>query len=165
MSRDEKASDLAKQASAARDLIAALGSDDDGVNHDIIEGETSLLEAIDAALSEMRDCDITIAGCKSVEEEIAGRRKKADARSNRLRGLIEQAMVVAGMPMAKLTTATVTVRNVKPKPIITDEASIPAEYWKQPDPVLDRAAINKIDGPVPGISMSNGGTTLQIRRL
>lgn len=165
MANDEKASKLAREASAAKSLIAELGTDDEQVNHDIVEGETSLLEAIDAALGEMRDCEVIVDGCKSVESQIEARRKKAQDRSTRLRGLIEQAMVVADMSTVKLPTATVTVRSVKPKPVITDEAAIPARYWKQPDPVLDRSAINKSDEEIPGVTMSNGGTSLQIRRL
>jgi len=165
MTYDDKASKLAREASAAKSLLDELRTDDADFQHDVVEGETSLLEAIDAALDEMDDCDVIVSGCKEVEGKIAARREKATRRRDRLRGLIEQSMVIAGLDTAKRPTATITVRKVNPKPIVSDESLIPSEYWKQPDPVLDRAKINKIDEPIAGITMSNGGTSLQIRRV
>jgi hypothetical protein len=162
---DAKASALAREATAAHHLIAEIGSDDETLCHDMIEGETSLLEAIDAALIEMTDCEIIVEGCKSAESAISARRTKAEARKTRIRGLIEQAMMISGLDSAKRPTATLTVRKVKPKPIVTDESAIPAEYWRQPDPVLDKTKINKVTEQISGITMSNGGTSLQIRRV
>lgn len=165
MSSDLHADRIKREASAARSLIEEIASDDSVLNHDLVEGETSLFEAIQEALLEADQCDVIIEGCRVVEGNIAARREKAAERKKRIRGLIEQAMVVVGIDTAKLPTATVTVRKVKPKPIVSDEAEIPAEFWKQPDPVLDRAKINKLEAAVPGIVMSNGGTSLQIRRV
>ena len=165
MTYDAKASALSREATAARHLIAEIGDGDETLCHDMIEGETSLLEAIDAALAEMTDCEIIVEGCKSAETAISSRRVKAETRKTRIRGLIEQAMVISGLDTAKRPTATLTVKKVKPKPIVTDEAAIPAEFWRQPDPVLDKTKINKVTEPVSGITMSNGGTSLQIRRV
>lgn len=167
MKRDNTARDLHREASAARDLIAALRGEDADVIHDMTEGETGLMEAIDAALAEIDECDLTVEGCKAKEAEMASRRGRAEKRRETIRGLIEQAMLVAGLPNAKRPTATVSVSAVAPKPIVTDEALIPAEYWRQPDPVLDKsklAAAAKDGAAIPGVEMSNGGTKLQIRR-
>ena len=164
MTYDAKAEGLAREASAAKSLLAEIQSDDEALNHDLVEGETNLLEAIDAALSEMDDCDIAITGCKSVEDSIATRRIRAQKRKDRLRGLVEQAMVIADLSTVKRPTATLTVRKVAPNLVITDESLIPSAYWKQPDPILDKAAIKKLTEPVAGTTMSNGGTSLAIRR-
>jgi hypothetical protein len=165
--RDITADALRRQSEAARDLIAALAGDDAELAHDMAEGETSLFEAIDKAIMEMDDCEIMITGCAWREGQIAERRARAQKRVERLRGLIEQAMLVAGLNMVKRPVATITVAQVKPKPIVFDEALIPAEYWKQPDPVLNKAKINedvKDGAEIEGVTMSNGGTTLTIRR-
>lgn len=167
MGYDRTASDLNRQAAAARDLLAELADDDADLNHDMAEGETSLFEAIDAALAEIDDCDVIVSGCKEKEAQLAGRRQRAAARQERLRTLIEQAMLVAGLETVKRPCATFSVAQVKPKPLVTDEALIPAAFWKQPDPVLDKAKLNeaaKSGESVPGVTLSNGGTTLKIRR-
>ncbi len=167
MTRDITADRLASQAIAAGHLVAELNSDDAQLNHDMVEGETSFLEAVTAAVSEIDDCEIIVAGCKEKEGEIAGRRHRVSTRLDRLRGLIEQAMLVADLPSVSLPTATLSVKRVPPKPVVFDEAAIPSQYWKAPPPALDKAQINKEiknGADIPGISMSNGTTSLQIRR-
>ena len=167
MSRDITSDNLHRQAEAARNLILSLASDDEELNHDMIEGETSFLEAIDAAIAEIDECDILIAGCKAKEAEIAERRKRAERRTERVRTLIEQAILTAEIRTVKVATATLTVKEVPPKYMVEDESKIPTKFWKQPDPVLDRAALGKAfkDGDaIPGVGQTNGGTSLQIRR-
>lgn len=168
MTRDDRAMELTREAEAARNLLAEISAgDDEALAHDMIEGETSLLEAIDRAIDEIDDCDVTIAGCKEKEAQLAERRKRAENRQERLRGLIEQAMLICDLRTAKRPTATLTVRDVPPKAIVADEAAIPARFWRQPDPVLDKKAINeavKNGEDIPGVSMSNGTTSLTIRR-
>jgi len=166
MTYDAQAEKLNREADAARALLAEIGRDDDELMHDTVEGETSLFEAIDAALFEIDDCAITITGCKEREAQLADRRNRAVARQDRLRGLIEQAMVMVGIDTVKRPTATLSIAKVNPKPIITDEAEVPSIYWKQPEPVLDKAKINEDakTRDIPGVSMTNGGTSLKIRR-
>lgn len=167
MTRDIAADRLRREAEAAASLIQHLSSDDVELNHDMVEGETSFLEAIDFALAEIDECEITIAGCKEKEAEIAARRSRAERRKDTLRGLIEQAILVADLPTVKRPTATITVKNLPPKYMIEDEAAIPARFWKQPEPVLDRAALSSAfkDGEdIPGVGQTNGSTSLTIRR-
>lgn len=166
MTYDAQAEKLRVESEAARAILSEIASDDDQLNQDTAEGETSLFEAIDAAMREIDDCGITVTGCKEREGQLADRRKRAEARQDRLRGLIEQAMVTSGLSTVKLPTATLSVAKVNPKAVIFDEAEIPAKYWKQPDPVLDKTKINEDakTQEIPGVSMSNGGTSLKIRR-
>jgi len=167
MKHDRTASNLSRQADAARDLIAALGEDDEALTHDMVEGETGLFEAVEAAIAEIDECAATIDGCKAREKVFADRRKRAENRKERLRGLIEQALTVADLPSMKLATATLSVRDVKPAPIVSDEASIPTEFWKAQDPKLDLTAIREAVSngkTIPGVTMTNGTTSLQIRR-
>ena len=159
---------LKRESGAARDLLSSLGELDEETRHDTAEGETSLFEAIDAALDHLDECAAIVAGCESVMGTYRDRADKAKARAERVRGLIEQAMLIAEIPSVKRPRATLSVKATKPKPMIADEASIPARFWKQPDPVLDKKAINEaVAGgeDVPGVTTDNGGTSLQIRRL
>lgn len=74
MTKDRTAETLQRESSAARDLIAELQSNDAQLTHDMVEGETGLLEAVTAALDEIDDCEIIITGCKEKERQIADRR-------------------------------------------------------------------------------------------
>ncbi|PJJ86814.1 viral Gp157 protein [Brevirhabdus pacifica] len=165
--KDDRANELSREAVAAKDLIAALASDDERLNHDMVEGETSLFEAFDAALAEIDECQVIVEGCKAKEAVFAERRERSQRRIERLRGLIEQAIVVSQIEGAiRRPTATLSVSNLKPKPVVTDEASIPAKFWKPRDPVIDLKAIKDAidnDETVPGVSMTNGSTSLTIR--
>lgn len=167
MTRDAQADALKREAEAARGLLEELASDDAELNHDMTEGETGLFEAIDAALAEIDDCDVTVEGCKAKEAQLKERRQRAEKRQERLRTLIEQAMLIADLPTVKRPCATFTVKRRPPAPIVSDESAIPAKFWKQPEPVLDKKAISDAskDGEdIPGVSMSNGSTSLTIRR-
>ncbi|MEQ3625944.1 MAG: siphovirus Gp157 family protein [Celeribacter sp.] len=159
---------LRRHAEAARDLIAEIGSDDETLTQDMVEGETGLLEAIGAALAEIDECEVMKVGLKEKEAAFAARRKRVEARMERIRGLIEQALVIADMKSLRLPSATLTVSQLPSKPLITDEAAIPVEFWKRPDPVLDRKALKDAfdnGDAIPGVTASNGTTSLKIRRL
>lgn len=165
---DPIANKLRREADAAKALIASLGDYDDDVIHDMAEGETSIMEAIDAALAEMDECAVIVAGCKAQMAVYDERRAKFDQRQVRIRSLIEQAMLIAELPTAKRAAATVSVKKVPPKLVIADESLIPARFFKQPAPVLDKPALNAAikDGEqIPGVQMDNSGISLQIRRL
>ena len=140
---------------------------DDETVQDTVEGATDLLEAIGAAIAEIDECEMMAVGLATKEGEFRARKARCERRIETLRGLIEQAMLVADMLSIKLTTATLTVKNVPPKPLVTDEAVVPARFWKQPDPILDKKALNeaiKAGEDIPGATLTNGGTSLQIRR-
>lgn len=165
--KDRIAYDLNKQARAARDLVAALKGEDEDLVHDMTEGETDLFEAIDAALAEIDECALIIDGCKAREAEFESRRLRAERRRETVRTLVEQAILLAEVGTVRRPTGTLTVSLVKPKPIVTDESAVPTKFWKQPEPVLDKAAINaaaKAGESIPGVSMTNGGSRLTIRR-
>lgn len=165
--KDAVAFDMTRATQAAEALIRELASDDEALRHDMVEGETTLFEAAEAIIAEIDECEVIIAGCREKEAQYAERRSGRERRIERLRGLLEQAMLVVDIPTMKLASATLTVKAVPPKPIYDDEASIPSEFWRQPDPVLDKKRIAEAikDGrSIPGVTMSNGTTSLQIRR-
>jgi hypothetical protein len=166
MGRDAISDAIVREVREAADLLAELRSDDAELNHDMIEGETGFFEVLGAALDEIDQCEIIAEGCKVKAEEIGKRRSRAEARAARIRAMIEQAMVSIDLSTARLPTATLTVKSTGPKPIVADESLIPAEYWEPQPPKLNRRALNEAAkrGPVPGVDMSNGSVSLQIRR-
>lgn len=165
--KDDVANRLRRESEAAAALLNDIGRDDDELTHDMIEGETSLLEAIEFALDALDNAEIIIQGCKAKEKQIAERRNRAERRRETVRALIERAMATAAIKNLSTPTATLTLRETPPKPIYQDEAQIPAAYWKKPDPVLNKKAIAdalKAGEDVPGVTLSNGGISVSIRR-
>lgn len=168
--KDFTAEQLVRQGQAAQGLVAGLkadGHDDADLFHDMTEGATDLFEAIERALDEMDECDIIMAGIKEKVDELTTRKNRAERRKENLRGLIEQAVAIAELPSVKLPTATISLKAVPPKTLIEDEAKIPARFWNQPDPVLDKKALNeavKNGETIDGVGKTNGGQSLQIRR-
>lgn len=172
MTADRTAAALSRESMAAVELLADLARDDSDLGldadfaHDVIEGETNLIEAIEAAIREIDECEIIAEGCRAKAAEVVRRRARAEARAERVRAMIERAMLLADLPTAKLPTATVTLKRLPPRPVVTDESAIPAEFWLPQPPKLDKAAVVAAakDHPVPGTEFNNGGIALQIRR-
>jgi len=163
-------STLTREAMAARDLIAALKDtigDDDEFAMDVIEGETGFLDVIDRTVSQDREDQALLAGLmtymKSLDERIA----KIERRMERRRDALMKAIQTAGITKPiRCTVATVSLRTNPARVITTDPALIPAEFWRQPEPVLDRIALKaalKEGRTVPGATLSNGGVTVSIR--
>lgn len=165
--RDLTREQLQKNAIAAKSLIAELASDDDDLNHDMIEGETGLFEAVQVALDEIGECEIIAAGCDDQIGKLRQRKDRADKRATRLRGLIDQAFQMAEVKAHTFPTATITTKRTPPKLIISDEAAIPSRFFEPQPPKLNKKALLdaiKAGEAIQGASKSNGGTTIQIRK-
>ena len=165
---DAVADTLRREADAAKSLIASLQSDDEDLIHDMTEGSSNLMEAIDVAVAEMDECAAIVAGCDAQIKVYEARSGKFSDRQKRIRALIEQAMLIADLPTAKPATATITVKRTPPKPVVSDESLVPSRFYRTPAPVIDKAAINeavKAGEVIPGVTLDNGGVSLQIRRV
>lgn len=164
---------LHRQAEAAKRLLASLkesgDADDQEIVETAIEGETSLLEAIDEALAQIDECEILVTGLKAKEEVFADRRKVIEQRAERLRASIEQALIVTEQEKVTLPTATIYLAKRKPNIVIDNEADIPAAYWTIPkvEPKLDKKALKEaLDAKeeIPGAHLDNGSVSISIRR-
>lgn len=164
---------LRRQSEAVKRLLANLRESGDADDQDIvesaIEGETSLIEAITAAMDANDEDEILIVGIKAKEETFADRRKAAEQRIEHRRAAIEQAMIVTEQEKFTLPTATVFLSKRKPSLIIDSEADIPAVYWTIPksEPKLDKKALKEAleaDEEIPGARLDNGSVSLSIRR-
>lgn len=162
------------QMEAARTLIRNLreqGLDDDAeLIADTIEGETGFVEAIDAALAEIDECEIIIVGLKAKEEAFAERRRREETKADRIRALVEQAMLTTEQMSLKLPGATLSLSQRAPGLIVTNEADIPTKFWieqERPAPKLDRKALTtalRAKEAIPGAGLDNGTISLSVRR-
>ncbi|RKD69012.1 siphovirus Gp157 family protein [Rhizobium sp. WW_1] len=164
---------VARQAEAAKRLMANLRSqgvdDDQELVADTIEGETTLLDAIQTALDEIDECEIQIVGLKAKEAEFADRRRRMEERAERIRATIEQAMIATEQDSLRLPTATLTLTKRAPGLIVINEADIPTKFWveqERPAPKLDKKALRAAldEGTVPGATLDNGSRSLSVRR-
>lgn len=159
---------------AAKKLLSSLHEqgvgDDAELVADSIEGETNLNEAIEAALAEIDECDVIEFGLSEKIKAFDTRRKQASDRRDRLRALIEQAMVSVDQASMKLTTATLSLTKRAPQLVVTSEADIPASFWieqERPAPKLDKKALAealRAKNEIPGATLDNGSLSLTVRR-
>lgn len=156
-----------RAAEALRDTLAKMPDMDEETARDTIEGETDLHGAIAGVVEMLTEAETMSAGLAVTIEKFEVRKARYDARIDFLRSAVEQAMVIGELRTMELPEATLSLGRRAAGLVITDEASIPAEFWKPQDPALDRAAIKaalKDKKTVPGAVLGNGSVSLTIRR-
>jgi hypothetical protein len=130
---------------ALRHQFAEELADDEDMNFDLIEGETSFLETLDLVYEAMQQDAERIEGIKKRSAELTIREKRFTARQNRLKGIIEQAMMVADTKKLERPEGTFSIARRQPSVEIVDESSIPAAFFITVDPKPSLAAIKKAD--------------------
>jgi hypothetical protein len=158
---------IQRETEAAKGILAAMAVDDDDLVIGTVEGETQLVEAIAKALDEIDECDVITSGLAAKIQAFSARKASTEARSQRLRAAIEQAMAILDLKTVRLPTATITLRAVNPGLEVVEEADIPSAYWTPSAPKLDRKALkDALDSghDIPGARLNNGGVSLTIRR-
>lgn len=152
------------EAVKVRQMLAE--TDDPQLILDTIEGETNLAEACVAVLEECTEDEILIEGLTAKIAEFQVRKGRMEKSVETRRNIILMAMEKAGLGTIKSPLGTMSARPTPKQAVITDEALIPAKFWKPQDPKLDRgelASCLRSGEIVPGASLSNGGITLSIR--
>jgi hypothetical protein len=142
-------------------------TDDEDTTRDTIEGETNLHEAIRAVLLSIEEDQALVDGIDARMADLTARCSRIALRIEAKRGLIEEAMQAGEIKKLETDIATVSLRAIPPKLIITDEAQIPQNYLIPQPPKIDKASVKDAlanSTPVPGAELSNGGVGLTIRR-
>ncbi len=161
---------LEVEMSAARALMHAIAESIDGDDQqlvaDMLEGETGLMEAVDAALARITELGAMQSAIADIIGMHRARRDRLIAAEERLRSLIHQAMIEAHLRKLERPTATVSLRASVPRVDIVDPASIPADYVVPQEPKINKAAIARAlkDGQqVPGAALLPGEQSVSIR--
>lgn len=161
--------DLARETEAARVLRENLADiiQDDEDAADFVEGQTSLVEAIELAVKQTGEDESAIEAIDSYVAKLKSRKDRLKSRIETMRAAIGVAMDQASQKKIETPYGTVTRKKVTQSAIVTDEASIPSKYWVTPDPKLDKAALAadlRAGEKVEGATLSNGGETVAIKR-
>jgi hypothetical protein len=161
---------LNREAQAVQTLLSGLKDligDDEAFAADVIEGQTDFVEVVNALVLDHGADKAAVAGLKSFIDTLKARKERLEYRIERRRELLLRAFQTAGIkgPL-RCAAGSVGTSNTPPKAIETDAMKIPDEFWKTPEPELNRkallAALNE-GRKIPGAELSNGGVSLSIR--
>lgn len=161
---------LQNEGEAARALLASIRSvvgDDDVAMQDAVEGETSLIEAVDASLDRLAEIEALNEAISSLVKSYKERADRLDNQAEQIRTAISVAMTTAGLRKLERPAGTLSLRAVPPKAIITSEVDLPSKFFIEQAPKLDRKAVLdalKSGEKIPGAELSNGSETISIRR-
>lgn len=140
--------------------------DDEDLRLDMLHGTTNFVETVDAILRQVQDVEALAGAADTAIKDIKKRKDRFDRRSEFGRELIKQLMEAADIRKIELATGTVSVINKSPSVVIVDEASLPSDFLRvkmEPNKTAIKEALNS-GVTVAGAAMSNGGTSLMIRR-
>jgi hypothetical protein len=143
-----------------------LGNDEEMI-HDAIEGQTNLLETIDAAVVRCNTLGSFEEAIDLHIKRLQDRKARFTKQKELIRAAIHTAMQQADLTSLERAQATVTIKKCPPKVEIIAEADVPAQFWKPSDPKLDKAALLKAlkeKQQIAGVKLSDPQTTLEIRQ-
>jgi hypothetical protein len=129
-----------------------------------LESETDMDALLTSIVRRIEDSKALVIGTKDRADELAARRKRFEDRIESLRNLAFKIMEAAELAKIELPEVTLSIRNVAPSVVITDEDNLPdiaCKFERKPD----KAKIKELlaTGLVAGAAMTNGGKTLSIR--
>jgi outer membrane protein TolC len=133
-----------------------------------LEGETELTEIVSLLLAENEDDEGNIGQVKSQiqarQERIARFERRIEARKNAIISLMD----TANTTKLPLPEATVSLRTLRSRPKVFDPELLPDGFYsivttRKPDIEAIQAAFERRQ-PIPGVTITNGGSSLSVRR-
>lgn len=160
---------LYRETHLARTIIAetrSLVGDEADMIENAVEGETNLNEAMALAIERLAELETLMEASSELMQTLKARFDRFADQHTSLKEMLGVALEATGQRRFETPLATISLKRVPPKVEITNEADIPARFWKVPEPRLDKRAIAdalKKDEAVPGCVLGNGGTSIQIK--
>lgn len=198
--KEHDAAERLKQEAAAvatlRDHLQAMGHapEADDLLDISIESETDFKEVLDTFLDAEANAAALAKAIAGRIDNLQARKARIEKRQEYVRSLIQVGIEIAGSDSVETPVATVGLNRSPPKAIVTEEADVPAAYWKPQAPKIDQAkltgyvrerqkaldaaaeiadpdaraaALQEVDKalpPIAGVTASNPLTTISIRR-
>jgi uncharacterized coiled-coil protein SlyX len=109
-----------------------------------------------------RNLEVMAAQIKDAEKSMAERRKSIEKKADAMRAYLLNCMLATEINKIECPYFALTVKKNPPAVVVEDEAQIPAEFMRQPDPpplAIDKKAISealKAGREVPGAKLSAG---------
>lgn len=140
-------------------------SDDEELLQNMVEGSTRFHEVMEFFLSAMRENEILAEALSARIGKLRQRQTRLTHRAQFYRSLMQRLLERTGTKSVTLPEAKISVVNSPAKVLVTDESAIPDAFCKitkEPNKVAIKAAIQS-GTIIPGATLSNGGTTIQVR--
>ncbi|WP_293857364.1 siphovirus Gp157 family protein [uncultured Alsobacter sp.] len=125
-----------------RAQIAEMADGDEDTIRDTLEGEADFDTLFNRLLEEEAQDQALMKGLKLHIDTLSDRKSRFEKRINTLRDLLANAMDIAGLKKWEGPVATISLSEKAASITVTEEADVPTAYWKQPDPVVDKRALN-----------------------
>lgn len=159
--------DLTKiQVGAIAAMLHDALAEDERAYLDTLEGETDLYEWCRRLLDKIEEDEGVQAALAEQVSDRTLRKSRAAERVKAAREALTALLDCAKIDKLVLPEATISVRTVPPKPIVSDEAAVPDElcrFKRAPDIAAIKVEV-EAGRAVSGVTLDNGGTTLTIRR-
>lgn len=141
---------------------------DEQLKLSMLEAETELFEVVRALLNENENDDGIIAALNTQVQDRVDRSLRASRRIEARKKAISSLMDCAGETTLKLPEATLSLRTLKPRPKVFDAEQLPDGFYatvttKKPDHDAINAAFERGE-QIPGVTLTNGGASLTVRR-
>lgn len=139
-------------------------SEDEDFRRDVLEGETDLHAVVGRLARESQALRAECAGLKEAATAFVARAGRKAERDRDVREAIKAILGAADLTKIKTHAASVSLANVAPSVIVTDEAAIPDQFMRvkrSPDLSAIKDALAAGEN-VPGAAMGNGGQALRI---
>lgn len=150
-----------------RDRILAFEPDlDEQTLADTLEGLTDLNEMIAAVARSALTYEALAEGLKLHVARLQVRHQRFLHRAEACRQIARDAMVEANLKTLRAADFTLSVRLGNSSLVLTDERTVPSEYWRPQAPRLDRMSLLndlKRGIPVEGATLSNPAPVLSVR--
>lgn len=159
---------------AAEDVIKEINillaeypqlAEDEELLKDTLEGNTRLHEIMEKFLSSMRENETLAEAVSQRVGKLRERQTRLTHRAQFYRTLMYRLLERTGVKSISLPEAKISVVNSPDKVIVTDESAIPDAFCritKEPNKTAIKNAL-KSGTIIPGATLSNGGTTIQVR--
>lgn len=148
--------------------VRAIAGDDDQTVIDTVDGETDAIEALRWTVRLAMEAEAHAEACKAMISTYTDRRKVLEERAERYRMACAAFLQEVGEKSVRLPEATISWRDAGPRLIGDIPAPSELPDWAVKFPrCRDEAAIKQglRDGlTIPGLSLSNGGVALTVRR-
>lgn len=165
---------LDAEARAYNQLREALAREyeldpDDPAVLDTAEGASNLHDLIAETARALAEDEAFVESLGKIIISYKERSARIERRIEYRRRAITRAMEEADLRKAVFPDATISRRELKPRPRVVSEEMLPDAYWKEkivlsPDMDAIERDIKCGHGSPPGVVMSNGGSTITITR-
>ncbi len=163
-------SPLSREVAHYEYLRERLGADfpdvDEDTLHDTLEGMTNLTEMLAEVLRSHLDDQALVGALKARIGHMRDRLSRLEERARKKRELVTSVMERAGYRKLTEPDFTVSLRPSRAPLVVTDEAAVPAEFWKPQPAKLDRQgliATLSSGREVPGALLGNPPMTISVR--